>query len=69
MSQSNEFSESKAICNEIGSAVLEALAQNRDFSVRSLINILEQAELEKYHDHAERQSAINQAIKILKKFT
>lgn len=33
MSQQNDFSEAKAICNEIGGAVLEVLGRKRALSV------------------------------------
>lgn len=40
MPQQNDFSEAKAICNEIGGAVLEVLGRKRALSVQSLIDII-----------------------------
>jgi len=40
MSEQNEHAEGKAICNEIGGAVLEVLGRKSEFAVQSLIDVL-----------------------------
>lgn len=44
MPDKNEFVEGKAICNEIGGAVLEVLGDKREFAVQSLIDVLQEAQ-------------------------
>ncbi|EEK7812869.1 hypothetical protein G3151_003977 [Salmonella enterica subsp. enterica serovar Montevideo] len=68
MTQQNDFSEAKAICNEIASAVLEVLGRKRALSVQSLIDIIEEARVGSYIYIVERKLGMERAVYILKKF-
>lgn len=68
MTQQNDFSEAKAICNEIGGAVLEVLGRKRALSVQSLIDIIEEARAGNYIYTVERKQGMERAVYILKKF-
>ncbi len=68
MSNDNYLAESKNLCNEIGGAVLEALGQKREFSVQSLIDILQEAENDNLSYGEERKEAMEKAIRLLQKF-
>lgn len=68
MSEKNEFAEGKVICNEIGGAVLEVLGQKREFSVKSLINVLQEAQQDGHNYDEDREKGMELAIKILQKF-
>ncbi len=69
MSEKDEFSEAKAICNEIGGAVLEVLAHKREFAVQSLIDIMQEAQHDGHSYGEEREKGMERAIRILQKFT
>lgn len=68
MSQ-NELDEGKAICNEIGGAVLTILGEKRKFSVQSLIDIMQEAQKDSHDYGREREKGMESAIRILQKFT
>lgn len=65
--QEDEFAQGKAICNEIGGAVLEVLGQKREFSVQSLIDIMQEAKKDGHDYGLEREQGMELAINILKK--
>jgi len=67
MSNDNYLAESKNLCNEIGGAVLEVLGQKRDFTVQSLIDVLQEAENDNHSYGEEREKAMEMAIKLLQK--
>lgn len=68
MSKQNEFAEGKAICNEIGGAVLEILARKQELAVQSLIDVLQEAQKDEHCYGAEREEGMERAIRILQKF-
>ncbi|WP_278495538.1 hypothetical protein [Pantoea vagans] len=68
MSDKNEFAEGKAICNEIGGAVLEVLGQKREFAVQSVIDILQETQHDGHSYDEEREKGMELALRILKKF-
>lgn len=68
MSEQNEYAEGKAICNEIGGAVLEVLGRKSEFAVQSLIDVLLEAQRDGHHYDAEREHGMEMAIRILQKF-
>ncbi|EHC9819183.1 hypothetical protein JYZ60_003565 [Salmonella enterica subsp. enterica serovar Newport] len=68
MSQQNEFTEATAICNEIGGAVLGILAQKRDLSVQSLIDVIEDGLSGNFTYTSEREQGMEWAVNILKRF-
>ncbi|EAV3689979.1 hypothetical protein E2W85_23590 [Salmonella enterica] len=68
MPQQNDFSEAKAICNEIGGAVLEVLGRKRALSAQSLIDIIEEARAGNFIYTVERKQGMERAVYILKKF-
>jgi len=68
MSDKNEFAEGKAVCNEIGGAVLEVLGQKREFAVQSLIDILQEIQHDGYSYDEEREKGMELAVRILQKF-
>lgn len=70
MSEQNEHAEGKAICNEIGGAVLEVLGRKSEFAVQSLIDVLQDAQRDCHHYDAEREreQGMEMAIRILQKF-
>lgn len=68
MSQKNEFTEARAICNEIGGAVLEILAQKRELSVQSLIDVIEKGMSENVIYTSDREQGMKRAVNILKRF-
>jgi hypothetical protein len=39
--QQDQFSEGKAICYEIGAAVLTALGEKREFTIQTLVNVMQ----------------------------
>ena len=41
MSQQDEFTEGKAICNEIGAAVLTVLGEKREFTIQTLVKVMQ----------------------------
>ncbi|EOV0239559.1 hypothetical protein ACOIP5_005641 [Salmonella enterica] len=65
MSQKNEFTEARAICNEIGGAVLEILAQ---LSVQSLIDVIEKGMSGNITYTSDRKQGMKWAVNILKRF-
>lgn len=65
--QEDEFAQGKVICNEIGGAVLEVLGQKREFSVQSLIDIMQEAKKDGYDYGFEREQGMELAMNILKK--
>ncbi len=67
MSQQDQFSEGKAICHEIGAAVLTALGEKREFTIQTLMNVM-QASRENGVEN-ERICAIKLAENILKRFS
>lgn len=68
MSQADDFTEAKALCNEIGGAVLELLGDGRELSVQGLISILQGAQNDD-HDYGElRDETMIRAIRLLQKF-
>lgn len=68
MSEKNECVEGKAICNEIGGAVLEVLGHKHEFAVQSLIDVLQEAQQDVHNYGEEREKGMKLAIKILQKF-
>ena len=68
MSEKNDFAEGKAICNEIGGAVLEVLARGREFSVQSLIDLMQESQIDGHNYGKERDQGMEIAIRILRKF-
>ncbi|EEF7938175.1 hypothetical protein ACOIPX_003761 [Salmonella enterica] len=68
MSQQNDFTEARAICNEIGGAVLEVLAQKRELSVQSLIDVIEKGMRGNFTYISGREQGIERAVNILKRF-
>ncbi|KJV25488.1 hypothetical protein VH86_16645 [Pantoea sp. BL1] len=68
MSQPNEYAAGKAICNEIGGAVLEVLSRKNEFAVQSLIDVLQEAQQDGHHYDVERELGMEMAIRILQKF-
>lgn len=68
MSQQNEFTEARAICNEIGGAVLEVLAQKRELSVQSLIDVIEKGMGGNFTYTSDRVQGMERAVNILKRF-
>ncbi|EAO8184449.1 TPA: hypothetical protein ACS50C_005026 [Salmonella enterica] len=68
MSQKNEFTEARAICNEIGGAVLEILAQKRELSVQSLIDVIEKGMSGNFTYTSDRVQGMEWAVNILKRF-
>lgn len=68
MSEKNEFAEGKAICNEIGGAVLDILSHKREFAVQSIIDVLQEAQQDVHNYDEEREKGMKLAIKILQKF-
>lgn len=68
MSKKNEFNEARAICNEIGGAVLEILAQKRELSVQSLIDVIEKGMSENITYTSDRKQGMKWAVNILKRF-
>lgn len=68
MSDKNEFAEGKAICNEIGGAVLEVLGNKREFAVQSLIDFMQNAQHDGNNYGEEREKGMELAIRILQKF-
>ncbi|EOV0239493.1 hypothetical protein ACOIP5_005309 [Salmonella enterica] len=68
MSQKNEFTEARAICNEIGGAVLEILAQKRELSVQSLIDVIEKGMSGNITYTSDRKQGMKRAVNILKRF-
>ncbi|EEY3113186.1 hypothetical protein HF234_003213 [Salmonella enterica] len=68
MSQKNEFTEARVICNEIGGAVLEILAQKRELSVQSLIDVIEMGMSGNITYTSDRKQGMKRAVNILKKF-
>ncbi|ELC2816052.1 hypothetical protein RIX35_005275 [Salmonella enterica] len=69
MSQQNDFTEARAICNEIGGAVLEILAQKRELSVQSLIDVIEKGMRGNFTFTSDREQGMERAVNILKRFT
>ncbi|EEX0039588.1 hypothetical protein HHZ40_000120 [Salmonella enterica] len=68
MSQKNEFTEARVICNEIGGAVLEILAQKRELSVQSLIDVIEKGMSGNFTYTSDRVQGMEWAVNILKRF-
>lgn len=68
MSEKNQLSEGEAICNEIGSAVLEVLGNKREFAVQSLIDVLQEAQQDGQSYGEGREKGMERAIRILQKF-
>ncbi|EGY9635869.1 hypothetical protein JEF38_004823 [Salmonella enterica subsp. enterica serovar Rough O:c:z] len=68
MSQQNDFMEARAICNEIGGAVLEVLAQKRELSVQSLIDVIEKGMRGNFTYTSDREQGMERAVNILKRF-
>lgn len=68
MSQQNDFTEARAICNEIGGAVLEVLAQKRELSVQSLIDVIEKGMRGNFTYTSNREQGMERAVNILKRF-
>lgn len=68
MSQQNDFTEARAICNEIGGAVLEVLAQKRELSVQSLIDVIEKGMSGNFTYTSDREQGMERAVNILKRF-
>lgn len=68
MSEKNQFAEGKAICNEIGNAVLEVLGNQREFAVLSLIDVLQEAQQDGQSYGEGREKDMERAIRILQKF-
>lgn len=68
MSQKNEFTEARAICNEIGGAVLEIFAQKRELSVQSLIDVIEKGMSGNFTYTSDRVQGMEWAVNILKRF-
>ncbi|ECZ0253925.1 hypothetical protein F7769_15785 [Salmonella enterica subsp. diarizonae] len=68
MSQKNEFTEAKDICNEIGGAVLEILAQKCELSVQSLIDVIEKGMSGNVTYTSDREQGMKRAVNILKRF-
>lgn len=68
MSQQNDFTEARAICNEIGGAVLEVLAQKRELSVQSLIDVIEKGMRGNFTYTSDREQGMKRAVNILKRF-
>lgn len=68
MAEQNEYAEGKAICNEIGGAVLEVLGRKSEFAVQSLIDVLQEAQSDGHHYDAEREQGMEMAIRVLQKF-
>lgn len=68
MSQKNEFTEARVICNEIGGAVLEILAQKRELSVQSLIDVIEKGMSGNFTYTSDRVQGMERAVNILKRF-
>lgn len=68
MSQQNDFTEARAICNEIGGAVLEVLAQKRELSVQSLIDVIEKGIRGNFTYTSDREQGMERAVNILKRF-
>lgn len=66
MSQQDEFSEGKAICNEIGAAVLTALGEKREFTIQTLVNVMQAARENEVEN--DRSRALKLSEDILKKF-
>ncbi|HAF2162740.1 TPA: hypothetical protein G8N56_004323 [Salmonella enterica] len=68
MSQQNDFTEARAICNEIGGAVLEVLTQKRELSVQSLIDVIEKGMRGNFTYTSDREQGMERAVNILKRF-
>lgn len=64
----DEFAEAKAICTEIGIAVLASFGEKRDFTLKNLIDILQEAQGSEAKLGPERKHSIDLAIKILANF-
>lgn len=67
MSQQDEFTEGKAICNEIGAAVLTVLGEKREFTIQTLVKVMQASREIGVGD--ERDRALKLAENILKKFS
>ncbi|MBS0970804.1 hypothetical protein JK232_18090 [Nissabacter archeti] len=66
--QQDEFSEAKAICTEIGIAVLASLGEQRAFTLETLIDILQEVQRSGARLEAEREHSMDLAVKILTSF-
>lgn len=65
MEQRDVFIEAKAICTEIGIAVLASLGEQRAFTLETLIDILQEAQGGGARLGAEREHSMGLAIKTL----
>lgn len=63
-----DMAEARAICNEIGGAVLTVLGEKRAFTVESLITTLKRMKASDYDYGKERTQAAERAQFILGKF-
>ncbi|PLR29093.1 hypothetical protein [Chimaeribacter arupi] len=68
MEQRDVFIEAKAICTEIGIAVLASLGDQRAFTLETLIDILQEAQEGGARLGAEREHSMVLAVKILASF-
>ena len=68
MLHQNEFAEGKAICNEIGGAVLEILGRKQELTVQSLIEVIQEAQQDGQSYGDEREQGMELALRILQKF-
>lgn len=64
----DEFAEARAVCTEIGIAVLASFGERRDFTLESLIDILQTVQGSDARLGLERKHTIDLAIKILASF-
>ncbi|WP_294909374.1 hypothetical protein [Tatumella sp. UBA2305] len=68
MSKEDDFTAAKAICNEIGGAVLELLGDGQSLSVEGLVTVMQQAQQDGHSYGEQREEAMLRAIRLLQKF-
>ena len=64
----DEFVEARAICTEIGIAVLASIGEQRELTFENLVKILQEVKGSKLRLEPEREHSIGLAIKILSSF-